>query len=180
MASKRLHAKRYAQAVFSIALEKNELDRWHSDLKKVAVLGRDARIVTLLQNPKFPSDIRAGILAEQLKDVSPLVLNLIQLLLARRSLSMSSAIADEYERLLYKHRGIEKAKVTTAIPLSDEEKQELTERIGAIIGKKVVLESEVKPDLIGGIVVRIGGKLLDGSTRNKLLALRRELAGAPV
>ena len=76
------------------------------------------------------------------------------------------------------YRGIEQAEVTTAFPLDDEDKLRLEERLGATVGKKVVLKPEVDSSIIGGIVARIGGKLLDGSTRSKLVALKRELASA--
>ena len=79
--------------------------------------------------------------------------------------------------MLDSYRGIEQAEVTTVIPLGDEYEQKLTEHLGAIVGKKVVLKPEVDSRLIGGIVARIGDKLIDGSTRSKLAALREELAG---
>ena len=91
---------------------------------------------------------------------------------------MVGDIADEYQRLLDSHRGIEQAEVTTAIPLDDEDKQRLAEYLGAVVGKKVMLKPKVDSGLIGGIVARVGDKLLDGSTRSKLAALREQLAGA--
>ena len=90
---------------------------------------------------------------------------------------MIGDIADEYQRLFDSHRGIERAEVTTVIPLDKEDKQRLTEHLATMVGKKVVLKPEVDSRLVGGIVARIGDKLLDGSTRSKLAALRKELAG---
>ncbi len=90
---------------------------------------------------------------------------------------MVGDIADGFERLLDSYRGLARAEVTTAIPLDDEDKARLGEYLGAIAGKKVMLKSEVDTSLIGGFIARIGGKLLDGSTRNKLTALKRELVG---
>ena len=91
---------------------------------------------------------------------------------------MAGDIADEYQQLLDSYRGIEQAEVTTAIPIDDEAKLKLGKCLGAIVGKKVVLKPEVDPSIIGGIIARIGGKLLDGSTRSKLAALKKELIGA--
>jgi len=173
--ARRLHARRYAQAVFEIALEKKELDRWQSDLWKIAMLGEDATIVAFLENPKFNFDAKAKLLSEQLVDVNPLALNLVYLLLTRGRLSMVGEIADEYQRLLDSHRGIERAEVITAVSLDDEDTLRLGERIGAVVGKKVVVEPEVDSGIVGGFIARIGGKLLDGSTRSKLEALKREL-----
>ena len=88
---------------------------------------------------------------------------------------MVGDIADGYQRLLDSYRGIEQAEVTTAVPLDDEDKPRLEEYLGAIVGKKVVLKPEIDSSLIGGVIARVGGKLLDGSTRSKLEALKREL-----
>jgi len=87
-------------------------------------------------------------------------------------------IADEYQRLLDSYRGIEQAEVITAVPLGDEGKLKLGKRLAAVFDKKVVLKSGVDSSLIGGIIVRIGGKLIDGSTRSRLESLKRELISA--
>lgn len=175
--ARRVYAKRYSQAVFNIALETNELDRWQSDLGKIASLAEDAALITVIESPKFHFDVKVGLLSERLGDVNPLALNLVYLLVSRGRLAMVGDIADEYQRLLDSYRGIEQAEVVTAIPLDDEDKLRLAERLGTVVGKKVVLKPEVDSSLIGGIVARIGGKLLDGSTRSKLTALKEDLAG---
>ena len=176
--ARRVYAKRFSQAVFKIALEKKELDRWQSDLSKIASLGEDATLISLLQDPRLHFDSKAKLLSERLGDINPLALNLVYLLATRGGLNMVGDIADEYQRLLDSYRGIERAEVTTAIPLNDEDKQRLAEYLGAAVGKKIVLKPEVDSKLIGGIVARVGDKLLDGSTRSKLAALKEELAGA--
>ncbi len=175
--ARRVYARRYSQAVFEIALEREELDRWQSDLRKIASLGEDATFIAFLESPKFRFDDKVRLLSERLGDINPLALNLVYLLVARGRLSMVGDIADGFERLLDSYRGIEQAEITTAIPLDDEDKLRLGEHLGAIVGKKVVLKPKVNPSLIGGIVARIGGKLLDGSTRSRLEALKRELSG---
>ena len=174
--AKRVYAKRYAQAVFNIALEKNDLDRWLSDLRKTASLAEDTTLIAWLESPRFHFDDKAKLLSEQLSGLNPTALNLIYLLVTRGRLNMISDIADEYQRLLDSYRGIERAEVTTAIPLDTEAKLRLEERLSSIIGKKAVLKPKVDSGVIGGIIARIDGKLLDGSTRSKLLALKNELA----
>ncbi len=174
--ARKAYARRYAQAVFEIALEKKELDRWQADLAKMASLTGEADVIALLENPKFPFKDKVRLLSGQLGEVNPLALNLVYLLLTRGRLGMLGDIADEYRRLLDSHRGIERAEVMTAVPLDDADRQKLAERLGAITGKKITVEAEVDPALLGGFTARIGGKLLDGSTRRKLVALKRELA----
>jgi F-type H+-transporting ATPase subunit delta len=175
--AKKAYAKRYAQAVFQIALERGELDKWQSDLKKIASLSEDVAYIKLLESPKLRVSDKSKLISERFSDVSPLALNLVNLLVARERLGMVAEIAEDYERLLYSHRGIEPADVVTAVPLDEEEKRKLEERLSTIIGKKVVVKPEVDPTVVGGIVARVGGKLLDASTRSRLEALKRQIAG---
>ncbi len=176
--ARRGYARRYSQAVFEIALETKELDRWQSDLKKVVSVVGDAAFMALLESPRFHFEDKARLLSERLRGINPMALNLVLLLVTRGRLSIIGDIADGYQRLLDSYRGIESAEVTTAVPLDDKDRVKLAEHLGAMVGKKVRLKCEVDPSLIGGIVARIGDKLLDGSTRSKLMALKRELVGA--
>ena len=178
--ARRIYARRYSQAVFHIARERNELDRWQSDLRKIATLGEDAPFIALVENPKIHFEDKAKLLTERLGDINPLALNLVYLLVTRGRLRMVGEIADEYQRLLDSYRGIEQAEVTTAIPLGDEDRRRLEERLGAVVGKKVVLKPKVDPSVLGGIIARIDGKLLDGSTHSKLVALKKALASGEV
>jgi len=175
--TKRVYAKRYSQAVFEMALEKGELDRWQSDLQKIAGLSRNTLLVAWLHSPKLDSQSKARLIFELAGDIGPLALNLVHLLAARGRLGMAGDIADEYQQLLDKHRGIEHAEITTAIPLDDKDRQRLAKRLSAMVDKEVVLESGVDASLVGGIVVRIGDRLLDGSTYSKLQTLKREIKG---
>lgn len=175
--ARKTSARRYSQAVFEIALETKELAKWQSDLKKIVSVVGDATLTAFLESPKFHFDDKSRLLSERLEGINLLALNLVLLLVAKRRLDIIGDIADEYQRLLNSYRGIEPAEVITAIPLDDEDKQKLVEHLGAIVDKKVVLKSETDPGIIGGIIARIDGKLLDGSTRSKLIALKGELAG---
>lgn len=175
--ARKTYARRYAQAIFEIALEKKELERWQSDLQKIVSTVGDGVFLAAMESPKIKFDDKIRLLSERLGDVNPLALNLVRLLITRAGIGMIGDIADEYQRLLDGYHGIEPAEVITAVPLDDKDIQKLTESLSALVGKKVVVKSEVDPRVIGGIVARIGGKLLDGSTRSKLAALRRELVG---
>jgi len=175
--AKSVHARRFSQAVFEIALETKELDRWQSDLRRIATLGEDARLVAWLESPKFHFEDKAKLLSELMDDINPLALNLVYLLVTKSRLRMAGEIADEYQRLLDSYRGVEQAEVTTTFPLAEEDIVRLEKRLRATVGKKVVVKPKVDTSIIGGLVARIGGKLLDGSTRSKLAALKRELMG---
>jgi len=174
--ARRVYARRYARAVFEIALERKELDRWQADLEKIAVLGENAEFMALVENPKVGFEKKEELLSKVLGDVNPLARNLVYLLVTRGRLSMVGDIAEEYHRLLDGYRGIEHAEVITAVPLDAEDKKRLEEHLGKVVGKKVTLTASVDPSLVGGMIARVGGKLLDGSTHSKLLALKKELA----
>jgi len=175
--ARRFFARRYAQAVFAIAREKKELDRWQSDLDRVAKLSADATVTALLENPKVPFEAKARLLSGQLGDINPLALNLVYLLVTKGRLGIIGDIYYEYRLLLDSYRGIERAEVTTAIALDEKDIARLAEQLGTVVGKKVVVEARVDSSLIGGIVARVGGKLLDGSTISRLVAMRKAVAG---
>jgi F-type H+-transporting ATPase subunit delta len=103
-------------------------------------------------------------------------LKLAHLLISKGRLNMVNDIADEYRRRLACHQGLETAEVTTAVALNDTEKQHLAERLNAITGKEISLEVNVNPAIIGGIKARIDDRLLDGSTKSRLEALKKEIA----
>jgi F-type H+-transporting ATPase subunit delta len=175
--ARKAYARRYAQAVFEMALEKKEMERWQSDLQKIAGVVGDATFLAALESPKINLEDKTKLISQRLGDINELALNLVRLLITRASIGMIGEIADEYQRLLDSYHSIEPAEVITAVPLDDKDVKMLTENLSALVGKKVVLKSEVNPGVIGGIVARVGGKLLDGSTRSRLEALRRELVG---
>jgi len=105
--------------------------------------------------------------------------NLVGVLVARRRVSLLPAIVGEYGRLLDRQRGVAAAIVTSASPLSADETAAISARIEALIGTTVSLRTTVDPDLIGGVTVRIGDRLIDASVRGRLERLRdRIVAGA--
>ena len=169
-------ARRYARAVFELD-EKDRIAEWQADLDKIINIGKDATITAYLENPNIHFEDKAKLLQERLGDVNPMVLNLVYVLLIRSRLDMLPDIAADYQRLVDDYRGIERAEITTASPLDDETREKLRQEIGKLIGKKVILKTEcVDPDLIGGVVVKVAGKLLDGSTKGKLAALKKEIS----
>jgi F-type H+-transporting ATPase subunit delta len=172
------YARRYAQAVFEIALEKKELERWQSDLERIAEIVSDDTILAVLENPKLKFDDKIEIFSENLSDVNPLALNLVRMLISKAGINIIGAISDEYRKFVDDYHGIKMAEIITAVPIDEKDKEKLAEDLGAMVGSKVVVKAEVDQEIIGGIVARVGGKLLDGSTRSKLAALKRELSGA--
>ena len=168
--------KRYAQAVFEIALESNKLKEWQSNLGKIAPLIQDTEFAALVENPKLPFELKAKLVREILGKINPMALNLVYLLIAKGKLKNAGQLADEYERLLNDHYGIKTAEVTTAIALDNTEREKLGQNLEALVGKKVSMNVQVNPDILGGFIARIDDSLIDGSIRNKLEMLKKSLA----
>jgi F-type H+-transporting ATPase subunit delta len=175
--AKKANARRYAQAIFEIALEKKETERWQADLQKTVAAVSDATFMAALDSPKIKIEDKSRFLKERLGDINPLALNLVLLLISKTGVSMIKEIAGEYKRLLDSYNGIETAEVTTAVPLDDKDKEKLAEKLGAVVKAKVEVKTRVEPEILGGVIARVGGRLLDGSTRSKLVALKKELVG---
>ena len=174
---KKAYGRRYAQAIFELALEKKELERWQSDLQKISGVVADEEFLAALESPKISFKKKSELLSKRLTDLNPLAMNLVYLLVTRSGIGMIGDIAAEYQRLLDSYRGVEQAEVITAVPLDENDMKKLTENLSAVVGREVVVKAEVDPEILGGIIARMGGKLLDGSTRSKLAALKRELVG---
>jgi F-type H+-transporting ATPase subunit delta len=170
-------AKRYAQAAFDIARERDELDRWVEDIRAIVDLAAQPGVVEFLASSRVPFEVKERLLRSGLADVSPLALNLARLLVQKGRIALAGQVRDEYQRLLDEHRGMAQGVVLTAVPLSEEEERAVAQRLGELTGKEIVLERQVDPEILGGLVARVGDRLIDGSTRTRLLALRRQLAG---
>jgi F-type H+-transporting ATPase subunit delta len=172
-----LQAKRFAQAVFEIAQERNEIELWSRDLAKMAGLAAQSDLVAVLGNPKFPIENKRKLLDVHLKGVSPLAQNMAFLLVGRGNFHLVTRISLLYQRLVDDLRSTDRAEITTAIPLEKGEKQKLADRLGALTGKRIIIIEKVDPGIIGGMIVRVAGKIIDGSTRTQLRALKNNLAG---
>lgn len=171
-------AARYAQAAFELAREHNELDAWERDLRSLAdTLASDAA-VAFVASHKVPVEAKEAFLRRAAGDVAPLVWNLVRLLGQRRRVALLPQIAEQFQRLLDDHHGIAHAQVVTAVPMSDGERDAIARKLSEMTNKQVQVETFEDPEILGGLIARIGDTLIDGSTRSKLLALKRRLAGA--
>ncbi|MBM4445266.1 MAG: ATP synthase F1 subunit delta [Chloroflexi bacterium] len=174
--AKGISGRRHAQAVFRIALETGQVDRWQSDLELMARVLQDAGVVSFLENPRVGQARKTELLQSALSAVAPAALNLASLLVARNRLRMMTSLLAEYRRLAYEHKGLVEADVITAVPITEGEEARIGRDLAAITGKTVMLGVEVDPQIMGGLVVRVGDKLIDGSVRTRLQEMRRSLA----
>ena len=176
MARRDTAARRYAEAAFEVATRDDTLERWRADLDLAASLAGDRRSLDVLANPAIPIERRATALDELLGDrVSGRAANLVRLLLRRGRIEDLPRVAAEYRRLDDKRQGITHATATSASELTQDEIQELTARLERSTGGRIALDVEVDPSLLGGLVVRVGDRLIDGSVRGRLERLRNQL-----
>jgi F-type H+-transporting ATPase subunit delta len=169
--------RRYAEALFAIANERGVLDAWDQDLH-VALDGlSNEQVVHQFANPELrPAQVQAAL--EQLLGSAgaPEVRNLLTLLIHRRQLSQLAEVVARYEDLVNRERHVEKAIVRTAVPLAAAELELIQRRLAEVRhASAVIIEQRVDPSMVGGIIVRIGDTLLDGSVDARLETLRQAL-----
>ncbi len=171
-------ARRHAQAVFEIAVEKNTLDKWRSDLDLLAGVFGDAELVPVLESPKIRFEDKADVITKNLSTVSTEALNLAKLLILRHRVKIMPQLALEYGIMMDRRQGIEHAQVTTAVEMDSSAESKIKEELAKITGSKVELTTKIDPDIIGGFVARVGDKVIDGSVRNRLQNLKQNIAQA--
>jgi F-type H+-transporting ATPase subunit delta len=169
--------KRYAQAAFGIARDSGQIARWRSDLDDVATVLAESDAASLFADARVAVERRQQ-LAERVLDVSPLALNLARVMIAKGRAADARAVADAFNQMADTHEGIAYADVTSAVELTPAELAALAERLGSSLGMRVTVRQHVDPSIVGGLIIRIGDRVLDGSIRTRLKSLRRELVGA--
>jgi F-type H+-transporting ATPase subunit delta len=173
-----LAAKRYAVAAFELAQEHNDSDAWLSAVRQIAEFMGDTEVKRVLENTRVGQEPKQRLIEAALGDLPPLPLNLARLLVRKNRTALAVDIATQFGQLLEQQRGVSRARATTAVPLGDAERQALSQRLAQQMGGEIVLETAVDPELLGGVVVQIGDRLIDASTRAKLRALRDNLTRA--
>ena len=170
-------AKRYAQAAFGIAHEEGRVEEWFEDLRRAEDLLDEESLRVYLEMPIVGPERKVGVLRGTLGTLSPLVVNLVGLLVSRNALGIFGRIVIEYQHLMDDYLGRERVEVVTAVPLHNQQKERLTRQLTWFLdNKEVVLSTRVDAEVVGGVVTRVGDRLIDASSRGKLLALRRSLA----
>ena len=166
---------RYANALFELALEAGELDTAESDLKRFAgLIEESADLKRLVTSPVFSADDQYRAIAAILEkaEIGGLVANLVKVAAKNRRLFAVPDMITAFGRLLARHRGEVAAEVTSAEPLSDRHVADLRAALKASLGKDVTLEARTDPSLIGGLVVKVGSRMIDGSLKTKLNSLK--------
>jgi F-type H+-transporting ATPase subunit delta len=170
-------ARRYAEAIFDIAERDGNVETWLEQLTSVSAAVSNESIVRGLEDPNVSLDRRLAALDKAL-DASavPQMRSLLTLIVRRRRVEMLPQIAREFRRLYNIRAGIVEATAISAAPLDETELAALRSRLEQMTAGKVELETKVDTSLLGGIQVRLGDLLIDGSVRGRLERLRNRLA----
>jgi F-type H+-transporting ATPase subunit delta len=173
-------AGRYASALFELATEEGKVAEVEGDLAKFQALADESSdFVALIRSPVIASDDQQRALAAVLAKagVGTLTINFFKLLAKNRRLFAAGDVVRAFQSLAARARGEVKAEVTTATPLTVAHVAELKSALKSSVGKDVTLVQKVDPSILGGLVVKLGSRMIDSSLKTKLDGMRVALKG---
>lgn len=169
-------ARRYAGAMFGLAIKQNTLDRTREDVREIGELFALRKLAYLLREPKIPTKRKETALRQALEDkVLPTSLNLALLVVQRELVDIMPNIAREFEQMVLDYRNEAIAQVTTAAQLDGTQTTTVKQALEKLTNKKILMETRVDPSIMGGVVARVGDQIIDGSIRQRLSALQQQL-----
>ena len=170
-------AQVYARSLFEVARDEDKLDEIREQLGEFAdAVEQDRALTTFFFSPYFSSDEKKEGLHKAVEGAEPILMNFFELLLEKHRMPVIHRIRRDYDALWREERKLLPVHVTSAVELDDEVVRSLGDRISEQTGRRVDLTARVEPDIIGGIVLRVGNSILDASIRNRLEQLRRQVA----
>jgi len=173
-------AGRYALALLDLADEDKSLDAVADDLRALrGIIGESEELRRVLRSPMFSREQQAGALAAILEkaELGETVRRFVQVLARNRRLFALPQIIDAYLSELARRRGEVTAHVTSAVALSEDQRQALVESLKSSAGGKVQVDVKVDDSLIGGLIVKVGSRMIDNSLRSKLQRLQLAMKG---
>jgi F-type H+-transporting ATPase subunit delta len=172
-------AEVYARALFEVAMEHDVLDRVHDELGEFAeALDDDRNLQVFLFSPYFSSEEKRRGVSSIVSDADERVVNFLELLAERHRMPALFRIRREFDSLWAEENQLLPVTVTSAVELDEELVSEIGKRIEEQTGRKVELSSNVEPDVLGGLMVQVGNMVLDGTVRNRLERLRKQVTKA--
>jgi F-type H+-transporting ATPase subunit delta len=169
-------ARRYAGAIFDLALKQNTLDRTLEDVKGIAQLFSQRKLAYLLREPKISAKRKETAIRQALaSQVLPTSLNLALLTVQRELVDVMPNIADELQKMVFDYKNQAIAEVTTATPMDENQLIVVKQALERNTGKQIILHTRIDPSILGGVVARVGDQIIDGSVRYRLGALQQSL-----
>lgn len=169
-------ARRYAGAMFDLALKQGSIDRTLEDVQGIAQLFGQRKLAYLLREPKIPAQRKETAIRQQLASrVLPISLNLALLIVQRELVEATPNIARELEQMVLNYRNEAVAEVTTAGPMDEAQRGLVKQALERQTGKKIIMHTRVDPSILGGVIARVGDQIIDGSVRQRLGVLEQQL-----
>jgi ATP synthase F1 delta subunit len=170
-------AQVYARALFEVAQERGDLDEVREQLGQFAdALEESRELQTYFFSPYFSTEEKKDGLHKAVTGASEPVMNFLELLVEKHRMPAVFRIRREIDALWREENKLLPVQLTSAIALDDDTVQNLGRTIGERTGRKVDVTATVNPDILGGIVLRVGNSILDASIRNRLESLRKQVA----
>ncbi len=172
-------AQVYSRALFEVASEQDSLDRVHDELAAFAdAMSGNRELMQFFFSPYFSVTEKKEGLERAVTGASPAFDNFLQALIERHRMPAIFRIRTEFDSLWDEARKLLAVQITSAIALGEDEVKSLGERIGRQVDRQVQVSADVDPDILGGVVLRVGNVILDASIRNRLEQLRKQVAQA--
>lgn len=170
-------ANKYARAIFEIAQDEKKLDAYDKDLNKVnADVFGVPEAVKFFKNPLVPHKAKKDLLTKALKkEVSETVMNFLMLLVDKSRIGIFSEIYEIFTALKNKAQGILIADVTSAFPLTKQQENQLSKKLASLTNKKILIRKHSDKSILGGLIVTIGDKRIDGSAAGRLKNLKSSM-----
>lgn len=154
---------------------------WESDLEAARSIIGEPDVLAFMAAPSVPETVKLDGINTLLSDVDPLVRNLVSLLTTNGDIERFGGVCDTFRDLLDEHLGIGRAQITTAVPLDEARRDRIVNSLQGLTGhERIVVTEHVDPEIIGGVVARVGDRLFDGSTRSRLRSMQESLAQRPL
>ena len=172
-------AEVYARSLFEVAQDQDQLDEIHEEIDQFAdVLSENRQLQLFFFSPYFSSEEKKDGVAKVIEGGNEYFVRFLELLAEKHRLPVLFRIRREFDALWAKEQKLLEVSVTSAVRLDEETVKGIGKKIEEQTGNRVELASHVDPDLIGGLVIRVGNLVLDASVRNRLERLRRQVARA--
>jgi F-type H+-transporting ATPase subunit delta len=170
-------ARNYAEALLALARKAGDVPGWGRMMQEVAdAVAGDAQLRTFLESPRVPAERKNAALGRAFQDRYPrLLVRFLQTLIAKGRQRQIGAVASEYAALVDAAEGRVHAQVTLAQAPSDADRAAIAASLSRRLGLPVVPHVSVRPEILGGVIVRVGDRVMDGSVRRRLGRLRHQL-----
>jgi len=176
MAASTIVARRYAEAYFQVAQEVGRVDAWGDDLARAADMLQHPAVAEAMRNPRVPLHDRVRLVMDLTDGLAQSTRNLVRLLVERGRGDIIGLVLERYRVLADVASGLTRVEVTAAVPLDQALESSVRDTLSRQLGGRIHTTVRQDPSILGGLIIRIGDRVIDGSLRTRLQQLRAALA----